>query len=162
MTGGERVIVREVKEEDLVTVMRINRICLPENYSYSFFYDILTSYPKSFLIAELDGVAVGYVMCRVERIFSKIERFKLRKAGHIISIAVLPEYRGRGIGRMLLTRAMDVLRDYYGCDEVFLEVRMTNWPAIRLYDKLGLQVVDVLKRYYLDGEDAYVMAKKLR
>ena len=153
--------VREADEQDILSVMNINRICLPENYSYSFFESILRSYPKSFLIAEVDGRIAGYVMCRVERVFSRFERFRLRRAGHIISIAVLPEYRRRGIGRTLLTKAMENLREHYNCSETFLEVRVSNKEAIKLYESMGFVKVEVLKRYYMDGEDAYLMAKKL-
>ncbi len=153
--------VREATAEDVLPVMNINRICLPENYSYGFFESILRSYPRSFLIAEVDGRIAGYIMCRVERVFSRFERFRIRRAGHIISIAVLPEYRRRGIGRTLLLKALENLREHYECSEAFLEVRVSNHEAIKLYESIGFTKIEVLKRYYMDGEDAYLMAKKL-
>ncbi|HDJ67024.1 MAG TPA: ribosomal-protein-alanine N-acetyltransferase [Nitrososphaeria archaeon] len=157
----ETYLIRQASEEDLVPVMNINRICLPENYSYFFFQTILRDYPKTFLVAEVNGKIVGYVMCRVERILSKLDRFRFKRAGHVISIAVLPEYRNRGIARSLLNRAINVLKDEYKCEEVFLEVRVSNSPAISLYEKLGFLKVNISRRYYLDGEDAYIMARKL-
>ncbi len=153
--------IREATEDDVLPVMNINRICLPENYSYGFFENILRSYPKSFLIAEVDGRIAGYIMCRVERVFSRFERFRIRKAGHIISIAVLPEYRRRGIGKTLLIKALENLRNYYECSEAFLEVRVSNHGAIKLYESIGFTKIEILKRYYMDGEDAYLMAKRL-
>jgi len=158
---GESFIIREASEKDILTVMNINRICLPENYSYAFFHSVLKAYPRTFLVAEVDSKIAGYIMCRVERILSKLERFRIKKAGHIISIAVLPEYRRRGIASTLLRKAMTILKEEYGCDEIFLEVRVTNSQAIALYKKLGFDKIDVLKGYYVDGEDAYVMARKL-
>ena len=113
-------------------------------------------------MAEHLGKVVGYVMCRIERIFSKIEPLRLRKAGHIVSVAVLPEYRNRGIGFELMRRTIDSLRDVYGCDEAYLEVRVSNEPAINLYRKLGFAIVSTQRAYYVDGEDAYVMARRLR
>ena len=157
----ETYLIRQASEEDLVPVMNINRICLPENYSHFFFQTILRDYPKTFLVAEVNGKIVGYVMCRVERILSKLDRFRFKRAGHVISIAVLPEYRNRGIARSLLNRAINVLKDEYKCEEVFLEVRVSNSPAISLYEKLGFLKVNISRRYYLDGEDAYIMARKL-
>jgi len=154
-------LVREAVEEDLLAVMNINRICLPENYSYGFFETILHSYPKSFLVAEVEGRIAGYIMCRIERILSKFQRFRITKAGHVISIAVLPEYRRLGIASALLKNAMKILREVYDCSEVFLEVRVSNTPAINLYEKLGFMKVDRIKRYYIDGEDAYLMAREL-
>jgi len=158
---AETYLIRQASEEDLVSVMNINRVCLPENYSFFFFRTILQNYPKTFLVAEADGKIVGYVMCRVERILSKFDRFRFKRAGHVISIAVLPEYRNRGIASSLLGKAIDLLRDEYGCEEVFLEVRVSNLPAISLYEKLGFLKVSISRRYYLDGEDAYIMARRL-
>lgn len=154
------VVIRPVREEELLNIMTINRVCLPENYSYSFFYSIFKTNPESFLVAEVNNGIVGYVMCRVEWGGSKIDTLRLRKLGHIVSIAILPEYRRKGIGRALMKEAINVLRDIYGCDEIYLEVRITNTQAINLYYSLGFKVMKVAKGYYIDGEDAYVMAIK--
>ena len=48
-----------------------------------------------------------------------------------------------------------------GCKEVFLEVRVTNDDAVRLYRKLGFQVTGTMQGYYKDGESAYLMAQQL-
>jgi len=153
--------VREASLDDLPQVMMINRLCLPENYTYFFFESILRNYPKTFLIAEINGKIAGYIMCRVERGFSKFDRLSLRKLGHVISIAVLPEYRRKGIAKTLLKDALKALKKHYGCDEAYLEVRVSNSPALMLYQKLGFTIVKVSKGYYVDGEDAYVMARRL-
>jgi len=153
--------VREASLDDLPQVMMINRLCLPENYTYFFFESILRNYPRTFLIAEVDGKIAGYIMCRVERGFSKFDRLSLKKLGHVISIAVLPEYRRRGIAKTLLSNALKALKEHYGCEEAYLEVRISNSPALALYQKLGFTIVKVSRRYYIDGEDAYVMARKL-
>ncbi|MCD6421116.1 MAG: ribosomal protein S18-alanine N-acetyltransferase [Thaumarchaeota archaeon] len=153
--------IREASAADLTKVIMINRRCLPENYTYFFFNSILQNYPRTFLVAEVDGDIAGYIMCRVERGFSKLSKLNLTRLGHVISIAVLPEYRRRGIAKALLTRAMKVLKEEYGCEEVYLEVRVSNQPAITLYRKLGFDVVKISRRYYVDGEDAYIMARRL-
>jgi len=156
------IIIRNAEKDDLIKVIEINRRCLPENYSYTFFEAILKDYPKSFFVAETyEGEIVGYVMCRVERVLSKISSFRLKKSGHIISIAVIPEYRGLGIGKLLMLNALKSLKEEYGCEESFLEVRVSNKIAIKLYLDLGYKIVDVLKSYYIDGEDAYMMVKAL-
>jgi len=153
--------VREASAADLTKVIMINRRCLPENYTYFFFNSILQNYPKTFLVAEIDGDIAGYIMCRVERGFSKLSKLNLARLGHVISIAVLPEYRRKGIAKALLTRAMKVLKEEYDCEEVYLEVRVSNQPAITLYRKLGFEIVKISRRYYVDGEDAYIMARRL-
>ncbi|RLE66137.1 MAG: ribosomal-protein-alanine N-acetyltransferase [Thermoprotei archaeon] len=152
-------IVREFKPEDLDAVIGINRMCLPENYPAYFFMQHYVNYPESFLVAESNGKIVGYIMCRVE--YGKLKTGKLEygRRGHIISIAVIPEMRGQGIGKTLMEKAMKALKEKYKVNEYYLEVRVSNLPAIQLYRKLGFSIVDRIKKYYLDGEDAYLMAR---
>jgi len=135
-------------------------MCLPENYSPFFYLDLHEHYPKTFLVAEADGQIVGYVMCRIESGFSELRRIEFAKKGHIVSIAVLPEYRRQGIAKTLMIEAMKGM-EAYNATECFLEVRVSNQPAINLYKKLGFQIIRIIKAYYHDGEDAYEMCRKL-
>ncbi len=153
-------ILRSFRREDLEEVMTINRTCLPENYSSYFFLEIHEKLPTGFLVAENDGKLVGYVMCRLEYGGSHFKRFGLAKKGHVVSIAVLPEYRRQGIGSALMKEVMLNLQRQ-GANECFLEVRVSNEHALELYRSLGFAQVDRLPSYYLDGEDAYVLAAKL-
>ncbi|MEM2188130.1 MAG: ribosomal protein S18-alanine N-acetyltransferase [Nitrososphaerota archaeon] len=158
---SQTVQIRQASPADLPRVMMINRLCLPENYTYFFFDSILQSYPKAFLVAEVGDEVVGYVMCRVEHGLSKLDKLNMKRLGHIISIAVLPEHRRMGIATALLTKALEILKEEYRCSEAFLEVRVSNDPAISLYRRLGFEVVKISRGYYVDGEDAYVMARRL-
>ena len=58
-----------------------------------------------------------------------------------LSIAVLPEYRGRGVGTRLLSRLLQELRDL-GTASVSLSVDLRN-PAVRLYERFGFTIVEV-------------------
>ena len=75
----------------------------------------------------------------------------------ILEVAVHPEYRARGLGYMLITR---VLKETAAKNiaRVILEVRVSNIPAIKLYEKCGFSKDGVRKRYYQDGEDAVLMS----
>lgn len=159
---SQTVQIRQASPADLPRVMMINRLCLPENYTFFFFDSILQSYPKAFLVAEVCGEVVGYIMCRVEHGLSKFDKLNMKRLGHIISIAVLPDHRRMGIATALLTKALEVLKEEYKCSEVFLEVRVSNNPAISLYRKLGFEIVRISRGYYVNGEDAYVMARRLQ
>ena len=64
-------------------------------------------------------------MCRIEYGLSMTKRFGLAKKGHIISIAVLEEYRSKGIGTKLIKEALEEIRKDSG-KECYLEVRITN------------------------------------
>jgi len=50
---------------------------------------------------------------------------------------------------------------YYNAKQIFLEVRVTNGAGVALYKKLGIEIARTVHGYYSDGEDAYVMSKKL-
>lgn len=158
---GSNYRVRLAEERDLTRVMDINYRCLPENYPYGFFHELWSRYGKAFYVAETaQGEIVGYVMCRVEY-KPGFYKLSILRSGHIVSLAVVEEHRKRGLGFSLMINAMKSLYDEYGCEETYLEVRVSNNPAISLYRKLGYEVVKVIKNYYLDGEDAYLMARPL-
>jgi ribosomal-protein-alanine N-acetyltransferase len=140
--------------------MYINRVCLPENYGDFFFMDLYNRFPETFIVAEENGEVIGYIMCRIELGLSNFGFGGLVKKGHIVSIAVLSAHRRKGVGEALVKEAMEGMR-FYNAKQCFLEVRVTNTPAINLYKKLGFQVTRTVHGYYSDGEDAYVMSIKL-
>ena len=146
--------------EDLKKVISINLVTLPEHYSDYFFEDILKSSPESFIVAENDGVIVGYIMCRIEYGFSNFKRFSLIRKGHIVSLAVLEEHRRNGLGKSLISSAVEALK-FKGCNEVYLEVRATNEEAVKIYKQLGFKITSILKGYYRDNEKANLMVFQL-
>lgn len=153
-------MLRPFRSSDLETVMRINRTCLPENYGSFFFLELHKRFPSTFIVAEEENEVVGYVMCRIETGLPSMGFLGLVRKGHVVSIAVLPEHRRKGIGYALMREAMQNMRRYKA-KECYLEVRVSNTPAINLYKKLGFRIVKTIPSYYVDGENAYVMARKL-
>lgn len=151
--------IRQFEPDDIKSVVMINQHCLPENYPEQFFLGLYHHAPKAFFVAESRGKVVGYIMCRIERGISGFGRLPTKK-GHIVSVAVIQDSRNEGIGRALISAAIQGMEDY-GASEFFLEVRKTNEAAIGIYEKLGFSVKRVLRGYYRDGEDAYLMAKKV-
>jgi ribosomal-protein-alanine N-acetyltransferase len=179
-------IIRNADENDIPEVMEVNLRTLPENYWYGFYKFVLERWGDIFLVAEMDKKIIGYIMNRVEDardpvLYGKenelikekkrsiediMSSFKnmfseSHKVGHVISIAVLPEYRKKGIGTALLNEAINRMKNNYGTEAVYLEVRVSNKDAISLYKKMGFEEVRIIKEYYRNGEDAYVMVKKL-
>jgi ribosomal-protein-alanine N-acetyltransferase len=82
------------------------------------------------------------------------------RKGHVVSIAVLPQGRRKGVAQALMVAAMEGMRRY-NAKQIYLEVRVTNGPGVALYKKLDFEVSRTIHGYYSDGEDAYVMSKKL-
>ena len=152
--------MRKFTMNDLGSVTHINQVCLPENYTDFFFVELYRKFSETFIVAEENGEIVGYIMCRVEVGLSNLGLSGLSKKGHVVSVAVMPEHRRKGVGGALVAKAMEGMRAY-GAKQVYLEVRVTNEEAINLYKKLGLGVTRTIHGYYADGEDAYVMGRKL-
>lgn len=77
--------------------------------------------------------------------------------GSIVEIAVHPAYRRRGIAKELILSATSD----NSINEIFLEVRESNTPAIGLYESLGFEQIGVRKDYYtVPKEDAVIMKRK--
>jgi len=152
--------IRRCERDDVATVIDINMRTLPEHYSDYFYHEILAEFPETFLVAEFDGKIIGYIMCRMEYGFSQLKRLGLARKGHVVSVAVLEEHRGKGVGTKLMQLAQDEMKKK-SANEVYLEVRVSNENAVQLYEELGYKVTGRLEAYYRDGEPAYVMAAHL-
>lgn len=114
-------------------------------------------------VARLDRTAFGDAWKRLaphealwvipERAFARWSRVPAAGEAELLRIAVSPEARGQGLGRALLEACQrDLARE--GLAHLFLEVRPTNTPAIRLYESCGWKPCGHRPRYYSDGEDA--------
>ena len=109
-------------------------------------------------ILTMPGV-VRLKACREARMvgFIAADVKSAEKLSWIATFCVLPEYRRRGIGTMLLEEC----EERVGVPRLRLSVRPTNQEAIRLYLASGYDKVSMWKKYYQDGEDALVMEKRL-
>ena len=152
--------IRRAESSDLISVMEINLKTLPEHYSDYFYESLLAELPEAFIVAEIQGKHVGYIMCKTEYGFSNFKKLGFVKKGHVVSIAVLDEFRKKGIGSVLVEESVNGVK-LRKCDEFYLEVRCSNNDAVRLYEKFGFVIRQQLNAYYRDGEDAYLMAIEL-
>lgn len=80
---------------------------------------------------------------------------------HISTIAVHIDWRGRGLGDLLLLTALEKAMETQA-SLVTLEMRTSNRVAHRLYSKYGFQALEKRKGYYQDGEDAWIMAVSIQ
>ena len=130
---------------------------LPEHYSDYFFESLLRELPEAFIVAEVNDKVIGYIMCKIEFGFSNFRKLGFVKKGHVVSVAVLDQHRGKGVGKALMLEGIGGVVSRKS-DEIYLEVRVSNTQAIKMYQKLGFQIKSKLRTYYRDGEDAYLMA----
>lgn len=147
------VRIRTAKLTDAETLERIEAVSFDsDRLSRRSLNHHLASETADVLIAELDGVAVGYAMMFYRRTTT---------IGRLYSIATLPQARGRGVGDALMAACERAARKR-GCTILRLEVRQDNAGAIRLYEKLGYVAFGRYESYYEDGADALRFDKPLR
>jgi ribosomal-protein-alanine N-acetyltransferase len=160
-TNNQRIIIKRCNLDDLDGVIKVNEEELPEDYPYFFYKSILDNYPESFLIAQNSlGKIVGYIMWRVEKMPS-INSLRYVNTGHLVSIAVSQGYRKKGIAKSLLKNSMKAIKKYK-IHEYVLEVRVSNYNAIKLYEQFNFKISNIKKNYYRDGENAYYMTLKAK
>jgi ribosomal-protein-alanine N-acetyltransferase len=112
------------------------------------FYNELNNHLATYIVAEYDNKVIGYA-----------GMWRIIDEGHITNIAVHPEYRGAGLGNLIIEVLVSDAKDE-GVSAMTLEVRVNNLPALNLYKKYGFIEVAVRKNYYQDtGEDAIIMWK---
>ena len=135
---------------DLAPIMEVENRSFPDPWTENMFRDALDSpFQKIYVLYE-NGELIGYICTHV-----------YADEGEILSLAVLPEKRRAGYGKLLLGFALEIMKKT-GVTRVFLEVRKSNRPAICLYVSNGFLPVGVRKRYYRHPiEDATVMKKTL-
>ena len=143
------MILRSWQESDLPQIEKIEQESFSDPWPLDAFRPVLRFPVLYGILAEDGGQVLGYACTQV--VFEEME---------LQNIAVAPWARGKGVGAALLA-AVEENAKSRGAEYGFLEVRVSNAPAISLYQKFGYQQIGVRKNYYPDGEDAIVMKKDL-
>jgi ribosomal-protein-alanine N-acetyltransferase len=93
-----------------------------------------------------------------QRILGLAGVWRMADEAHLTTIGVREAYRGKGIGELLLTAAVSLAAMHHA-EVLTLEVRASNFTAMKLYEKFGFSQIGMRRGYYLeDGEDALVMS----
>ena len=141
--------IRRAEAGDLPSILAAERACFSPDLAFP---------PEtvSFLVAEAttlvaeDGALAGFV-----------GGFVSGGWGKVVTLNVLPERRGEGIGRRLMEALEEELASL-GARAIVLEVSVGNREAIDLYEKLGYVKVALLDGYYGPGKAALLMKKTLK
>lgn len=138
--------VREMQQADLEEVSRLEASIFSMPWSKEGFAASLAMENGVFLVAEEEGVIIGY--CGM---IASIEE------GEITNVAVAPQARRRGVGDKLIQEIICCAK-VRGINRIVLEVRVSNTGAIHLYEKNQFVSVGVRKGFYeKPKEDAYIM-----
>jgi len=146
--------IRRAELKDIRRLAEIERACFRDGYSEEILAFFLMSPEHICLVAEVGGIIIGMTIGELEL----EENGSL--VGHVWTIEVIGPYRRKGIGTLLLSKLEEVLRKR-GARECYLEVRTDNKPAIRLYEKMGYELICLLQDYYGPGKNGFLMKKRL-
>ncbi len=145
--------IKSLNKNDLKEVLLLNLRCFKrgENYTkQTFDYLLTSSRVLGYGLLTPAKNLVGFIFISATN----------PTVAHITTIAIAPEHRHRGLGRKLLNHAENAMRkkDF---EAMVLEVRVSNFAARNLYLNYGYVIIQKLKGYYQNGEDAYLMSKTL-
>ena len=150
--------IRDYRSADFDRLWHIDQLCFPPGIAYTQMdlSGFIMRRNAITLVGEFQsGVAddpiAGFVIAQPVR----------RKYGRILTLDILPQARRSGLATQLMNASEERLRAL-GCSEIYLETAVDNEAALRLYRKLGYQVLRTLPEYYSSHSlDAFQMFKRL-
>jgi len=149
MKEQNEIEIRRTRFDDIKTITEIENMSYPDPWSEKMFESELHLDFSNFFVMLYSGEIIGYVCF-----------WDIQNEAHLTNLTVRKQFRGKGLGSKLLSYALEravPLNDR----KIFLEVRVNNLAAMRLYDKFGFKQIGIRKKYYSNRDDALVMEKTL-
>ena len=147
----KQLVSRSMQEQDLGTVMQIEVAAYPQPWGEGIFRDCFKANHQCTLY-ELEGILIGYSVMSMAA-----------GEAHLLNLCIDPAYQGRGLGAAALEQVL-MMAAANDTTTVFLEVRVSNQAARRLYESAGFNEIGQRFNYYPAAggrEDALVFAKVL-
>jgi len=149
--GEPPVELRAMVPADVPAVTRIERDSYSVPWTERTFRDLVERVDTDALTALSEGTVIGFAIA-----------WSVGDQAELGNVAVTKASRSRGIGERLVREVVTRL-SRRGVREIFLEVRVSNRTARRLYERLGFVEIGRRRNYYVrPSEDAIVMRKRLR
>jgi len=141
----EKWVLRLAETGDLSALLAVEEVSFPHPWTErSFRNEFKNPYSRIWVLEEERRV-IGYICA-----------WFIDDKGQIANVAVLPEYRRMGAGKLLIQHVLQEAR-MQGVRSFSLEVRRNNSAAFNLYKLFGFEKVAVRESYYENGEDALLM-----
>ncbi len=138
--------IQKMNETHVGQVAQLEKVCFSTPWSETSLKEELTNNFARFYVARCDGQVAGYI--GAHNIVGEV---------YITNVAVSPDYRRRGIAETLIKKLVEITFTE-GAEFITLEVRKSNESAIKLYTKMGFQMVGERKNFYENPrEDALLM-----
>jgi len=146
---AEQVVIRKAQKADLRRIAKIEAAVytIEGPWAYDDFVADYESEGRYYLVATVDEKIIGYSACYIED-----------GSGELTMNTVLPEWRGKGIGTLMLEKRLQWLDERV--TKIELQTHMHNTSVQQGYLKHGFVPTKVLKDYYGDGIDAQEMRRK--
>lgn len=151
-------VIRNYRAADFDRLWKIDQVCFPPGIAYTQMdltgfitrrkaITLVAEYPDGY---EFAGGIAGFAVAQ-----------PIRNIGRVLTLDILPEARRSGLATRLMQECEERLR-VGGCQQVYLETAVDNEPALRLYQKLGYEILRKLPLYYpTHALDAYLLGKGL-
>jgi ribosomal-protein-alanine N-acetyltransferase len=158
----KRYSVRRVRLADLDRIMEIERASFGRDaYDRNLFAEYTHKCGELFLVAERSRKICGYALtCLSARKYAPTSQGISRQRAELISVAVDPAARRTGAAKALMDSTLRRLR-LRGVWRFSLTVKVTNQKARAFYEAYGFRKVRIVRAYYEDGQDGWLMAKHL-
>lgn len=144
-------MIRQAKMKDLPAIVSLEQELFPQDPwdMRSFRYEMEENPYGNLAVMDTENGIIGF-----------IDWWIMYENAEIADIGVSKAYQEKGCGQQLLTYAIQKAIEK-NCENVSLEVRISNTPAISLYEKNGFIQASRRRNYYSDGEDAWLMVKPI-
>lgn len=139
------MIIRKFDENDIERILRIEKDCFSDPWTAEMWKSEIARSDFFGIALEENGEIFAFACTTV-----------LFEDAELLKIAVEKKRRGSGYGGKLLDELLTEAKNR-GAERMFLEVRASNIPALRLYESRGFVKTRLRKKYYADGEDAVEM-----
>lgn len=146
----KRILIRKFKPSDIRDVSLLVYEIFNERYNETIYLNAYYRWSNGFIIAEDNKKIIGVLLGILINLFHS----------RILILGVKPSYQSMGIGSNLIYKFMEISK-LLGVKKVTLEVRCSNVRGIKFYKRHNFNVIGKVKKYYKDGEDAYLMQKKI-
>ncbi len=146
----DKACIRILTPADIPHLAILEKSCFDDPWSETALKESIVTPAGTGFALTINNEIIGYLLA-----------YHIVDEGHLLNIAIRPDFRGQGLGRHLLEYWLQIgIREKWVV--AYLEVRAGNIPAIELYRSCGFTEMGLRKKYYADGEDALVMVKQFQ
>lgn len=149
----ENINIRLAIGKDAKDIHKCNKLSLPVVYDARDYVLYILDKTHYTSVITVNEKVVGYLLARRET-------FRQTLKGHIMSFAIIEEYRSKGLGKKILDYSCEEIRNKFNVDNITLNVMVSNKRAVGFYKREGFRKFQKLPKYYGKKKHGLMMLKK--